>query len=355
MPKKITALILLISLGLIWGTGYSIARFAMTHDVPAFGYSFWQSLGPACFLLCISMLIKNKSQEISINKKNNHFSNSQSLHCKLENSNIKTWTASSRQLSFPLNEKISAGPQLNYLSDSVNPEKIKKYFYYFICGLTGIAIPNSIMYIAAKHLPAGILAVIVNTVPIITYPLALFAGTEKFNLLRLVAIISAIIGLMLIILPGNQLPTINNIPWILIVLLTPLSFAFCAVYIARFRPTHSNALTLATGTLISSSLLLLPIVLITKSFYLPHFPFTLPDWVILLEIILSSMGYILFFQLIKIAGPVYYSLVDTTVSLTGLTWGYFLFHEKLTSSISFGILFILIALFLVTRKQKSIK
>lgn len=299
MKKKITAFILLILLGMIWGTGYSIARYAMTHDVPPLGYSFWQSIGPACLLFLISKIIKNPSQSFFFKKEN--------------------------------------------------------YFYYFVCGLTGVVIPNSIMYFAAPHLPAGILAVVVNTVPIITYPLALFARTEKFNFSRLFSIVLAVIGLMLLVLPGNQLPTLHHTPWIFIVLFTPFSFAFCAVYIARFRPHHSDALTLSAGMLIASSLLLLPVVLLTHSFYLLHFPLTSSDWVILLEIILSSVGYILFFQLIKIAGPVYYSLVDTIVSITGLTWGYFLFHEKLTPSMSLGIVFILLALFLVNRRHYYVK
>ena len=83
-------------------------------------------------------------------------------------------------------------------------------------------------------------------------------------------------------------------------------------------------------------------------------PLTAPDCVILLEIILSSIGYILFFQLIKIAGPVFYSLVDTIVSLTGLFWGFVLFQEKLNEWTILAVMFIFIALILVTQQQKAL-
>lgn len=285
---------LLILLGFIWGTGYSIARFAMTNGVPPLGYSFWQSLGPAILLSLIAY--KNKpSMKVSV-------------------------------------------PYLRY---------------YLICGLTGIVIPNTNMYFAASHLPAGILAVIVNTVPIIAYPLALLARVESFNLTRFIGICSAILGLMLIVLPKTSLPSPHMIPWTLSVLLTPLSFAFCSVYIARYRPAQSDSISVSAGTLICSSLLLLPLVLSQRSFYIPHLPFTSSDWVILLEIILSSIGYILFFQLIKIAGPVYYSLVDTIVSLTGLMWGFVIFHEKLNQWTASAVLLILFALVLVTKRQEA--
>lgn len=284
------SLSLLLLLGFIWGTGYSIARFAMTNGVSPLGYGFWQSFGPAILLTFICF--KNKSS------------------MKMSVSHLR---------------------------------------YYFICGLTGIVIPNTNMYFAAPHLPAGILAVIVNTVPIVAYPMAIAARVESFHWMRFCGVCLALTGLMLIVLPKTSLPSPEVMPWVISALLTPLSFAFCSVYISRYRPAHSNSISISAGTLIASSLMILPLVLSSKSFYMLHLPFSLSDKVILLEIILSSIGYILFFQLIKIAGPVYYSLVDTIVSLTGLMWGYFLFHEKLNQWTGSAVLFILFALILVTR------
>lgn len=290
--KKITSLTLLLLLGFTWGTGYSIARFAMTNGVPPLGYSFWQSIGPAILLATISLAnIKDTSKQVSVS------------HLR----------------------------------------------YYLICGLTGIVIPNTNMYFAAPHLPAGLLAVVVNTVPIIAYPLSLIARVEKFNWQRIFGVLAAIAGLMLIVIPRSSLPDPSAMPWVLSVLITPLSFAVCSVYIARYRPVHSDSITLSAGTLIASSLLLFPFVIGSHSFYMLHMPLTTPDMVILLEILLSSLGYILFFQLIKIAGPVYYSMVDTIVSLTGLMWGYLIFHERLNPWTGAAVALILVALLLVTR------
>lgn len=295
LNKNILSLVLLLMLGVIWGTGYSIARFATTHGVPPLGYSFWQALGPAFLISLLVQINKQESTRLSV-------------------SHIR---------------------------------------YYFICGLTGIVIPNTNMYLAAPHLPAGLLAVIVNTVPIIAYPMALLARLEKFNMLRFTGVLCALSGLMLIVLPNASLPSHFMIPWVLSTLLTPLSFAFCSVYIARYRPAESNSLSLSAGTLIAASAVLAPFVLFSGNFYKFHIPLTIPDGVILLEIALSSVGYVLFFQLLKLAGPVYYSLVDTIVSLTGLFWGYFLFHEKLNSWTAAAVLLILFALILVTQLNKS--
>jgi drug/metabolite transporter (DMT)-like permease len=295
MRNKLTPLFLLLLLGFIWGTGYSIARFATTHGVPPMGYSFWQSLGPA---ILISLLVSATHRE-------------------------------------------------------KNKTTVSHLRYYFICGLAGIVIPNTNMYFAAPHLPAGLLAVIVNIVPIVVYPMALLARVEKFDSLRLLGVAFAVTGLMFFTIPHASLPSTDTVPWILSTLITPLSFAFCAVYIARYRPANADSLSLSAGTLIAASLILMPFVIFTGNFYKLHLPFTTPDGVIVLEIILSSVGYILFFQLIKIAGPLYYSLIDTVVSMTGLFWGYVLFHERLNTFTSTGIILILLALLLVTKQQRA--
>lgn len=294
LNKKLTSLSLLLLLGFIWGTGYSIARFATTHGVPPLGYSFWQAIGPAILIGLFSLI---------------------------------------------------GEPKINF--------SLKHLRYYFICGLTGIVIPNTNMYFAAPHLPAGILAVIVNTVPVIAYLLALFNQVEKFNVTRFIGILCAMTGLMLIVLPASSLPSKAMVPWIFSTLITPFSFAFCAVYIAKFRPEESDSLSLAAGTLMASSFLLTPIVFFTGHFYSLHMQLTQADLVILLEILLSSLGYILFFKLIKVAGPVYYSLVSTIVALTGLFWGYTLFNEKLNSYTSLAVFCILLALVLVTQSKRN--
>lgn len=295
MSRSRTAFILLIVLGSIWGTGYSIAHFATTHGVPPLGYSFWQAIGPA---LLVGILAQNSRD--------------------------------------PLKTSI---PHLRY---------------YFISGLTGIVIPNTAMYLASPHLPAGILAVIVNTAPIIAYPLALSKRIEKFNLIRLAGVLFAMGGLMLIMLPKVSLPQASMIPWVAFVLITPFSFAVCSVYISCYQPSSSASLSLAAGTLIMASIILGPLIILSGHFYAFHWPLTAGDSVMILEILLSSLGYILFFQLIKIAGPVYYSLVNTVVSLTGLLWGYLLFHEKLNQWSFTAVLCILFALYLVTKQQQKV-
>jgi drug/metabolite transporter (DMT)-like permease len=282
---------LLILLGIIWGSGYSIARYAMTHGVPPLGYSFWQSLGPAVVLLVIC-LIKER--------------------------------------------KLRIAPR--YLR------------YYLVAGLLGIALPNTNMYFAAPHLPAGILAVIVNTVPIMMYPLALIARQERFSQGRLIGVLLGVVGIMMIVGSKWSLPEAGTLKWALITLLSPLFFATCALYSVHDRPEESSSLSLAAGMLVCSVIVLAPFVVDTHEFY-PLNSFSLPNMAVVLEIILSSIGYVILFQLWKIAGAVYYSFVGGVVAITGLFWGWLLFGETIHLWTLLAVVLIVVAITTVSLLQ----
>ncbi|WP_298623337.1 DMT family transporter [uncultured Legionella sp.] len=287
--KILKSVLLLILLGFIWGSGYSLAKFAMTNGVPPLGYAFWQSLGPALFLSGVCMATTNK-----IKFRAHHWS------------------------------------------------------YFLVCGLIGIAIPNTNMYFIANHIPAGLLAVLVNTVPLLVYPLALITRQEKIDGWRLLALMLGMAGILLIV--GINTSGLFS-RWTLFALISPLAFALCSIYIGKKQLADINALQAATGMLLAATLLLTPLVIQQNAFYSLTGPFTLVKQVIVLEIILSSLGYLLFFILIRMAGPVFYSLTGGAVALTGLFWGYLIFDETPTSIQSIAVVLVISAIFLLSWRQ----
>jgi len=289
LPYK--ALLVLVLLGGIWGSGYSIAKYVISHGVNPLGYSFWQSLGPALVL---------------------------ALFC------------------------IVSGQKL--------PLARAYWPYILVCGFLGIALPNSNMYFIAPHLPAGLLALIVNTVPIITYALALLCKQETFDRLRFAGILLGFVGIIFIVAPHPHLSIVAPSPRLLLTQLTPISFSACAVFINQ-QQVDCAPLPLAAGMLLASTLCLLPLILTLDGFYPLSFPINLTDGLVLLEIALSSIGYVLFFYLIQTAGAVFYSLVGGVVALTGLFWGYIIFNERLSVWNFIATVLILLAILFVSVRQ----
>ncbi|WGL61207.1 DMT family transporter [Pigmentibacter sp. JX0631] len=287
------AIFLLFCLGFTWGTSFSIAKFAMESGITPLGYSFWQSLGPAV-LVFIFAIIKNKK---------------------------------------------------------IPPTNIKHIIFYFICGLLGIALPNLTMYFSATHVPSGILGLIVNTSPIITYVFSLIFLIEKYSWQRLSGILIGFIGLFILFLP--KLSSYSEYKWMLFSLFTPILLASCTIFMVKFRPTKTSSIELSSGMLFASTILILPLVISSKAFHPIAFPLNTPDLFILIEIFLSSIGYILFFELLRIAGPVFYSLVGCIVALAGLFWGYVIFNENIKPIEWLSVFLILLAIILVTKKESK--
>lgn len=295
MPPMNTlkAIFLLILLGFIWGSGYTFAKYAMSNEVPPLGYAFWQALGPALLLSLCSCFNKN--------------------------------------------------------SPLFRP---KYWLYFFLCGLVGIAIPNTNMYFIAQHIPSGLLAVLVNTVPLFVYPLALMSKQERLDPWRALALILGLSGIMLII--GFQLTGLVS-HWTLLALVSPCCFALCSLFISSKQPKELETLPAASGMLLAATLVLTPFVVSQHAFYSLLGHFTPAKQVIVLEVLLSTAGYLIFFSLIRLAGPVFYSLTGGVVALTGLFWGYLIFNEAPSAQQILAIILVISALFLLSWRQAKLQ
>lgn len=275
---------LLLLLGITWSLGYSIARYCTTNGVHPLGYAFWQSLGPAILLTVLCFALK--------------------------------------------------------IPPSIKRQTI---FFYLFAGLIGISLPNANMYLSAKHLPAGILAVVINTAPLFTYLLALAFKEETFHPRRFAGIILTFFGLLILAQPHVLLEE-SSTPWLYSALLTPFAFSLCAVFISKYRPDNSHSLSLASGMLCASTLWLTPVVIVSGHFYSMHSFAPMQNRLMLLEIALSSFGYWILFVLLRKAGAVYYSLIGGVVAIAGLLWGYVFFGESQTIYSLFAISSIIVGI-----------
>jgi len=293
--KMVKPIHLLILLGFMWGSAFSLARYAITHGVSSLAYSFWQAFGPAVVLMLVVIIRRFKF--------------------------CFSW---------------------EYMR------------CYLVAGIFGVVLPNTSKYIVTPHLPSGILAVMINTVPLFIYPLALLTQQEKFCFKRLSGVCLGLIGIVGITLARTKVEFGYVNGWMLMALVTPCCYALCIVFIIKYRPKDCHSVVLSAGMLIIASLLLLPVIFKTGQFHALTLPIHRVDVVILLEVLISSVGYILLFELVKIIGPVFYSFIDGVVAITGLFWGWVIFKEHLNFLSWMAILLILMGICLVISRSNSV-
>lgn len=274
---------LLLLLGVDWASGYAIAGYCMTHGVSPYGYAFWQSFGPFVILLIIQTIRK----DLWINKKG--------------------------------------------------------MVYALYCGLFGVVIPNLLIYIAAPKIPSGVLTIVANISPIMTYILALFFGVEKFDIRRMLCVLMGVFGVLLIIFSGNVVIDNAHILWIIFALLIPLCYAFSAVYISRFDPKSGNSLNYAMWMLLFSTLCISPLTIFMNGYYPLKFA-DMNSLLIIVEVFLSVIGYVILFIIIRKIGVVYYTLVNAVAVVSGVIYGKIVFGQMINDKIYFGVFMILLAI-----------
>ena len=109
---------------------------------------------------------------------------------------------------------------------------------------------------------------------------------------------------------------------------TPAAYAAGTVYTAKYKPADVESLVGANGMMLASALGLLCLMLIAGQWYALWVDVTLVNGLITLHGVVSAVAFTLFFTLVRIAGPVYFSQVAYLVTVFGIAIALVVFGER---------------------------
>ena len=199
--------------------------------------------------------------------------------------------------------------------------------FYFVCGMLGTVIPGTLFFYAAKHVTAGVLAITVGTVPLLTFVFALIFHLERCTAAKMLGLLSGMAAILMIAVPDASLPDRGAVVWVLAGVLAASCYAVENAYIAMRRPEGSDAFTVLLGMMTTAVLVLAPIVLITGSSFVFAWPWTAVEWSIAAMAFVNVLAYGTFVYLVTCAGPVFAGQTAYVVTLAGVAWGILLFAE----------------------------
>lgn len=285
----------IVVLGSLWGLMMSLAKVAAGAGVPPLAYSLWQSTGAGLLLLLL---------------------------------------AAGRGLRFGF-----GWPHLRF---------------YLAMGVFSIALPNANMALCVQHIPAGLMALLVNLSPVVTYAIAVLIRLEAFSALRALGILLGLGGVAVLASPGVALPSPELLPWILQALLTPALYGLGNIIGVKLRPTERNEpIVMAAGMLGGALSFLLPSATALGQLH-PLWPPLLPgEWALLAVMVVSVASYILYFDLLRRVGAVFVSQASYAVALSGLFWGWLFFGETVGLGVAASAALIFAGLYLVNRKPAA--
>ena len=291
--RRLFPLMVLLMAGMAWGATLPLAKIAINAGYRNFGVIFWQLVIGAVLLGAIQLIRRR-----------------------------------------PL---------------SLHP---KALLFYLLIALVGTIFPNYASFQAAIVLPAGILAIGISAVPMVTYPLALAMGLERFQALRLMGLGAGMVGVLLLILPDASLPSPAMALFVPLAFVAPIFYAFEGNFVAKYGTAGTGPIELLLGASIVGAVICLPIALVMGVWISPLPPYTIADGAVVLSSMLHALTYATYVWLIGRAGSVFAAQVAYVVTGSGVIWSMILLGESYSGFVWAALGAMFIGLFLVTPRAK---
>jgi drug/metabolite transporter (DMT)-like permease len=202
-----------------------------------------------------------------------------------------------------------------------------------ICGLVGVAMPSIAMFSALAHISAGTMAAIAATVPLFAFALAVFLGSEAAVARRLLGLVTGLAGALTILAPHAVLPGFGELGWVCLAFLAPLGYAAGSVYAGLRRPAGASPVVLTVGMLAFAGGALTALAILRGEAYWPQ-RLGSAELAIAAQILVSAFGYLLFFEIIRAAGPIFFSQSAYIVALAGMSWPWLLFGDRIDANLA---------------------
>ena len=224
--------------------------------------------------------------------------------------------------------------------------------FYLVCGVFGTALPTYLIFEVAPQVGAGLMAITMALVPLITYGAAILWGIDRASALRIAGLALGFAAVLLIIMPAAINQGTVALLWLMLALAVPASVSTENMLLALRGPKNVDPIALVGAFQIAGALLLLPITMITGTFASLGGSWGDPEWAALAMIAINSPSYAIFIYVLQRTGPVFAAQATYAVTIFGVLWGMLLFGEAHSAWV-WAALVIMLAGFALVQERKA--
>lgn len=224
---------------------------------------------------------------------------------------------------------------------------------YVFIALIGTILPNTASYSAAAHLPAGVMSIVIATVPVLAFPIALALGTDRFSVARLGGLVLGIAGVGLIALPGSALPDPAMVAFLPLALVAPFLYAVEGNVVDRWGTDGIDPIQLLQGASLIGAVIALPIALGLGEFVALDTRWGREEWALMALSVIHALVYSGYVWLVGRAGAVFATQVSYLVTGFGVVWAMILLSERYSLMVWVAMALILAGVTLVRPRDRA--
>jgi drug/metabolite transporter (DMT)-like permease len=221
---------------------------------------------------------------------------------------------------------------------------LRKWKEYLVLGAFNAAIPFSLISAAELHVSSSLAAILNATTPLFTALVAWVWTKDTLTFKKMGGLLLGLLGVTILV---GWDPYQNGEPLfksVMYSLFAAFSYGIGGVYSSRAF-SGEKPMDMAIGQQAGASLFLVPFAVATLPHEMPSL--TVMFSVLGLAILCTSLGYLLFFALMRNVGPIKTLSVTFLVPVFGVLWGALFLREAITVNIISGLVIILLSVALV--------
>ena len=223
-------------------------------------------------------------------------------------------------------------------------------------GIIGNFIPFLLISWSEQYIQSNTAGLLLSVGPIFTLILSHFlTKDDKFTFLKLISIIIGLAGALFIIgfdtiLNLTSGESKNLIPKISIII---AALGYVISSIIAYNIKNVDTISLTTFVTLSAAIISIPFMIYGEISYPSKINYNSIIAIIYLGFFPTAIAFQLRFHIISKAGPIFLSYVAYLIPVFAIIWGYIFLKEKINLEIMFGVVLILLGVFISQKKSSK--
>ena len=234
--------------------------------------------------------------------------------------------------------------------------KIEAFSYnwkpYAIIGMCNIAIPFTLIAIGTSKINSYLAAMLMSTTPMSGSILAhFFTKNEKITLLKSIGIIVGFFGIVFLFF-DKLIINEKNYVYVLITILGSTFYSIGGILTLKLKNKGNENVT--TSTTLWSVIFLFPLSMFFETPWelKPSLESTLA--LLYLGVVATGLAWLIRFRILTVNGLVFQTQVAYLIPIFGVLFGYFLMDEIITWRVLISLIIIILGIYIVKKNNKGL-